>query len=225
MPYVLDNASTSAGSGSCDETSSSLGEECRKTQEKRRLLQRYHREKDGVNQMNDFGNVVGVLMKKAESSTLGNKETVKAKFARLAHKAVETAVEAPCESRELIELLRSHGGVVSSGITGALLCDAAYRGDLDLLQKMRERGDDLDLGDYDCRTGLHLACCAGNLRVVEWLLREGGCDPKPRDRWDVTPVDEAKRYGHHEIVELLNGCLGAPVSRAGSKGGSESESH
>lgn len=37
------------------------------------------------------------------------------------------------------------------------LCEAAANGDLDTIKAMTKNGADLDAGDYDGRTALHLA--------------------------------------------------------------------
>ena len=74
---------------------------------------------------------------------------------------------------------------------------------------MHRNGEDLNLGDYDCRTCLHLAACSGQEEVVAWLLDVAGCDAKPRDRWGVTPLEEARKYGHTFVAERISSFAGS----------------
>jgi serine/threonine protein kinase len=59
-----------------------------------------------------------------------------------------------------------------------------------------------DVCDYDRRTPLHLASAEGCFSVVEWLLSEGA-DPNPIDRFGRTPLEDAVRGDHGEVVRLL----------------------
>lgn len=52
---------------------------------------------------------------------------------------------------------------------------------------------DLDAGDYDGRTPLHLAASEGHLDILKQLVRHGLKDVNPTDRWGNTPLDDAKR--------------------------------
>jgi serine/threonine protein kinase len=58
--------------------------------------------------------------------------------------------------------------------------------------------------DYDRRTPLHLASAEGCFSVVEWLLAEGA-DANPIDRFGRTPLEDAVRGDHGEVVRLLVG--------------------
>lgn len=56
-------------------------------------------------------------------------------------------------------------------------------------------------GDYDRRTALHLACTEGHYQIAEYLLRKGFSDNlNVLDRWNNTPMDDAKSNGHSHIV-------------------------
>ncbi len=51
---------------------------------------------------------------------------------------------------------------------------------------------DLNQGDYDRRTALHLAANEGHLEVVK-LLCEAGANINVKDRWGDRPLDDAKK--------------------------------
>jgi ankyrin repeat protein len=59
-----------------------------------------------------------------------------------------------------------------------LLIEYAYSGDLLKLKNLIETNENLnpDLVDYDNRSPLHLACEAGNMNIVEYLVDECDCD-------------------------------------------------
>ena len=79
---------------------------------------------------------------------------------------------------------------------------AASSGDVRTLQRLVSDQADLEMGDYDLRTPMHLAAAEGQLGVVGFLL-DLGVSPNAADRWGGTPIDDAERGGHSEVVELL----------------------
>ncbi|PRP97385.1 Glutaminase [Enhygromyxa salina] len=79
---------------------------------------------------------------------------------------------------------------------------AASFGDLKGIRQLVARGVDLERGNFDSRTALHLAAAEGHLEVVEYLLNLG-VDPQPVDRFGNTPLDDATREGHEPVIELL----------------------
>ena len=79
---------------------------------------------------------------------------------------------------------------------------AASIGDLDELQRLYSAGVDLNEGDYDMRTGIHVAASEGHIKAVEFFI-EKNVDINPKDRWGGTPLADAKREGHKAILELL----------------------
>lgn len=70
-------------------------------------------------------------------------------------------------------------------------CSCAANGDLEGLSRLFNSGVNLERGDYDLRTPLHLAAAAGHLDVVKFLIH-GGINHSPRDRWGATPLNDAK---------------------------------
>ncbi len=101
---------------------------------------------------------------------------------------------------------------VNLDFTGALIW-AASQGDLDEMHRLVANGADLEIGDYDGRTAIHLASSEGKVHVVRYLLQQG-VDATVRDRWGNTPLDDAHRGEHATVVALLE-------EKLASLGGSE----
>jgi glutaminase len=85
---------------------------------------------------------------------------------------------------------------------------AASKGDLGAIQDQLQRGADLCCRDYDLRTPLHLAAAENQVQVVRFFIERdqaslSGLDLSPIDRWGGTPLNDAERHGHAEVVELL----------------------
>ena len=71
-------------------------------------------------------------------------------------------------------------------------------GDLKGIMALKIESDpDLDIGDYDGRTALHLSCSENYFRIVEYLIMNGVKNINPKDRWGNTPLDDAIR-GNYE---------------------------
>ncbi len=78
---------------------------------------------------------------------------------------------------------------------------AASNGNIRALESLVSQQRDLDEGDYDFRTPLHLASAEGQLDVVKFLLDKG---VKPRaDRWGGYPISDARNNNHQKIVKLF----------------------
>uniref|UniRef100_A0A8C6SYP0 asparaginase n=1 Tax=Neogobius melanostomus TaxID=47308 RepID=A0A8C6SYP0_9GOBI len=84
-------------------------------------------------------------------------------------------------------------------------------GDVEALEALKEMGSNLSLGDYDGRTPLHVACCEGNLKAVQYLLSQGAT-VYAKDRYGATPLANAVHFRHKEVVRLLR-KTGAHFSR------------
>ncbi|XP_071402723.1 60 kDa lysophospholipase isoform X1 [Centroberyx affinis] len=100
---------------------------------------------------------------------------------------------------------------VRDALTPALACAAAKIGDLEALEAIREMGSNLCLGDYDGRTPLHIAACEGHFKVVQYLLSHGAT-VYAKDRYGDTPLCNAVRFRHKDVVKLLR-KTGAHFSR------------
>lgn len=100
---------------------------------------------------------------------------------------------------------------IRDALTPSLACAAAKIGDTEALEALKEMGSDLRLGDFDGRTPLHVAACEGHLRLVQYLLNQGA-SVHAKDRYGDTPLCNAVRFRHKEIVKLLR-KTGAHFSR------------
>lgn len=110
---------------------------------------------------------------------------------------------------EIVGVLRNAGASFGSrslqhSITS--LIHAASVGNVKELQALIDYGDlDLNQGDYDKRTALHLAAGEGHVEVVK-LLCEAGADVNVKDRWDNHPLDDAytvQDENHAACIQVL----------------------
>lgn len=96
-------------------------------------------------------------------------------------------------------------------ITSMELMQYAANGFYDMVREKLMAGAEAKFADYDKRTPLHLSCAEGHPDVTQLLLINGG-DPMSKDRFGTTPVDEAVKNDHDELLELLvryGGCVPA----------------
>lgn len=108
---------------------------------------------------------------------------------------------------EVVDLLCKHGAKFGSTSQTVNLITAASEGNVDEVKTLLEYGSlDLNQGDYDHRTALHLAANEGHLEVVK-LLCEAGADVNVKDRWGEEPMDDAKKAKKNsvEIMNILSG--------------------
>lgn len=105
------------------------------------------------------------------------------------------------------------------GILVAELCFAASRGDVARTQQLLRQGVAANAVDYDRRTALHIAAAEGRKDIVELLLR-ARAEADAKDRWNYTPLDEAKRGGFMGVEQALlaGGASHRPSGRATSEG-------
>jgi Amt family ammonium transporter len=77
----------------------------------------------------------------------------------------------------------------------------------DMAGKTRNHEHVVNQSDYDKRFPLHIACAEGHVEVVDYLVKHGAkLDVK--DRWGNTPLDEAIKYKHDDVVRVLRASDG-----------------
>ena len=113
---------------------------------------------------------------------------------------------------DVVNLLRECGAKFGSTAQTVNLITAASEGNADEVRTLLEFGSmDLNQGDYDHRTALHLAANEGHLEVVQ-VLCEAGADVNVRDRWGDRPLDDARKAKKNSkaIAKVLKGAVDAP---------------
>ena len=108
--------------------------------------------------------------------------------------------------KEVAEYLREHRGHLPDDMDVAgMMCQAASEGNIEQLRTFFINGVDLNAGDYDARTALHLACSCNQLAVVDFLLKgcKGSVDVNPCDRLGNTPLDDCIREGFDWLAIIL----------------------
>lgn len=100
---------------------------------------------------------------------------------------------------------------------GVLLCTYAALGWKEQLEEMLSSGVDVNTGDYDNRTALHLASGEGHVDIVKILLQRGA-NVNCVDRMGFSPLVDACRHQHVLIQNMLKEAggkmLGTDVSVA-----------
>lgn len=79
---------------------------------------------------------------------------------------------------------------------------AASSGDLEEVKRLHAMGTDLNQGDYDNRTALHLAVAEKQTLVIDYLVKNGA-KTDCKDRWGVTPFSDAQKMKDKEIALML----------------------
>lgn len=76
-------------------------------------------------------------------------------------------------------------------MTVILACTSAATGDLETIQRLQIQGINLNDGDYDKRTPLHLAAASGHYDIVKYLV-DYGVEINCKDRWGATPLNDSQ---------------------------------
>jgi len=91
--------------------------------------------------------------------------------------------------------------------TGVLMCTYAAQGWRAQIEDLVRNGVDVNTGDYDSRTALHLAASEGHVDVVESLLALDA-NVNATDRMGFSPLVDACRHGHFQIQMMLRDAGG-----------------
>jgi ankyrin repeat protein len=106
---------------------------------------------------------------------------------------------------EVIAYLRQQGATFGEKTQLPRFIQAASEGDREEVEALLEFANiDIDEGDYDRRTALHLSCGEGRKEIVELLCR-AGANPNVEDRWQNRPLDDAQnaRKNAASIMSIL----------------------
>ncbi len=98
-------------------------------------------------------------------------------------------------------LIKNSYETASSTIINLLM--AASVGDETALKCAFQQDVDMNQGDYDGRTALHLAAAEGHFRCVRFLLEECKVKHDCKDRWGQTPLTEAIQFKHTKVASLI----------------------
>lgn len=77
-------------------------------------------------------------------------------------------------------------------------------GSVEGVKSLMLKGANLEVGDYDGRTPLHLAASEGHLNMIKFMIETGLKNLNPLDRWGNTPLDDAKRGKFKDVIVLLS---------------------
>jgi len=111
--------------------------------------------------------------------------------------------------QEIAEVLVNSGAVVAEK-----LCRAATVGDFKTMKRLVDAKADVNIGDYDGRTALHLACASGHADIVKYLIKSGA-NTEQRDRFNNRAIDDARRSEQGDIILLLTSLSTPHAHRAG----------
>jgi Ankyrin repeats (3 copies) len=95
---------------------------------------------------------------------------------------------------------------------GCKLLQAAALGNLkamDFILKVRPKY--IHFRDYDRRTALHVAASEGHLPICKYLINKGAKINRS-DRWGGSPLDDATRHRHKELITYLRSLGAVPGS-------------
>eukprot|EP00873_Tetraselmis_striata_P021207 jgi/Tetstr1/441471/TSEL_003114.t1 len=101
---------------------------------------------------------------------------------------------------EAAKLLRQYGGELMLADVGTTMCGLVMAGKYDQARLYLENGANPNVGGYDRRVPLHIACAEGNLHLVRLLLAYGA-DLHFKDRFGTSPLDEAENNSTEMTVK------------------------
>jgi Ankyrin repeats (3 copies) len=95
---------------------------------------------------------------------------------------------------------------------GCKLLQAAALGNLKAMNGiLKVRPNYINFRDYDRRTALHVAASEGHLPICKYLV-DLGAKINRSDRWGGSPLDDATRHRHKELIAYLRSLGAIPGS-------------
>jgi CRP-like cAMP-binding protein len=106
---------------------------------------------------------------------------------------------------DTVKVLLKHGGslCLTEAKAASTLCQAVFDGDVRLLQRLFEAKIDVNAGDYDRRTAVHIAAAEGNLAALRVLV-QAGANLNVKDRWNNSVRDEAQSAKSGHVIDYLD---------------------
>ncbi|XP_067663216.1 putative ankyrin repeat protein RF_0381 [Haliotis asinina] len=104
----------------------------------------------------------------------------------------------------------------ADGFTPAMIAASGEHNDV--FNLLVEKGADLTLMENDGNNILHLDCLWGNIEVVKYVLTKDIVDINGRSVYGTTPVIQAAKEGHKEVLYMLsiNGADMTTTDESGS---------
>jgi serine/threonine protein kinase len=106
------------------------------------------------------------------------------------------------QQSHIVKFLRAKGATTGSVNQTVNFITAAAGGDVDEVRLLLDVIPNINEGDYDKRTALHLAAGEGHVGVVS-LLCMANADTNAEDRWGGRPLDDAERNRNTDVVRIL----------------------
>lgn len=97
----------------------------------------------------------------------------------------------------------------------SFLHQVALGNQFEMEKMLQEKQGLVNFRDYDKRTPLHLAASEGHLDICRFLVGKGA-QINRSDRWGGSPLDDARRGKHTEVIQFLqqNGAKFGSTSQA-----------
>mmetsp|Transcript_10944 Transcript_10944/g.32500 ORF Transcript_10944/g.32500 Transcript_10944/m.32500 type:complete len:2648 (+) Transcript_10944:3-7946(+) len=113
------------------------------------------------------------------------------------------------------KILLAEGAGMGEFDSAVNFCQAAADNDIAMLQRLVDYRCDVNLGDYDKRTALHLAVSCGQVDATHFLLKLPDIDVNVEDRYGNTPLDDAMRETAPDVA-IVRTLLSSRGAKTGS---------